>query len=200
MLKNFPHPLWPHIRKYPAMYLGEVSLTALLHYVSGWRSATHAYEIEDIALPMPKDINVWVSYRLGLVPSARDWCKMILSREPDEVKAFELFFQFMDEHAVREGVQIAYHPSVTTTFREGDDSRWTTQTSRISLISYTLDKGFFVHYEPDLICNYDGPEFYPSLNWLENITGYSFDELVITDPVRFAQVAFLNPEDENYGE
>ncbi len=41
---------------------------------------------------------------------------------------------------------------------------------------------------------------YPSLNWLENFTGYSFDELVITDPVRFAQVAFLNPEDENYDE
>jgi hypothetical protein len=83
-------PLWEAIRKHPAMFLGEASLSIFYGFVSGYDLAIAMQpSVSGEPSPVPRDFHDWVAYRLHFYESGRGWKKMILARAPDEAVALE---------------------------------------------------------------------------------------------------------------
>lgn len=177
------------IRKRPGMYLGECSLTALCHAMGGYALALGMHGIKtDANLRLPDDFNDWVAYRLHYKESTSGWKRMILGACGDEVAAFARFFELLDEHAARKSRVVAKVIGLNKTFTVGSEghARAERYPTRISLIAYTDDPGFFVvSDEPGYSLPMAG--FLPSLDWFETFTGIHRSQLTVLDAETFAR-------------
>ena len=170
------------------MYLGECSLSALYHTIGGYALALGVHGIEnDIALRLPHDFHDWVAYRLHYMESTSGWKRMILSACPDEVAAFNRFFELLDQYTARKPKTVATISGLQKTYRSGPAGRERAgrYPTHISLITYTDDPGFFViSNEPG--CDLPaGDSFFPSLDWFETFTGIHRSQLVVVDAETF---------------
>ncbi len=88
------------IRERPAMYLGELSLSALTQFLNGYGICLFLHGIQEKA-PLPRDFHDWVADRLHFSESTRGYTRMILERVPDEAMALRFFFELLDEYCAR---------------------------------------------------------------------------------------------------
>jgi hypothetical protein len=177
------------VRERPALYLGERSLSALWHYLQGYRMSLSVYDMRT-AFPLPPDFHDWVAYRLHFYESTSGYKNMILKRVPEESAALDRFFELLDEHKNRK-------PRIVAQVRGGKEYTWQTlndgrpqepQTgtySTLNLIAYTDDPGFFVSSDD---ADADFPRknnFFSTLQWFGHRFGISRDDLTILDASTF---------------
>jgi hypothetical protein len=169
------------------MYLGECSLSALSGVICGYQMALGVHGIEnDTALRLPADFNDWVAYRLHYKEPTSGWRRMILGASGDEAAAFTRFFELLDEHKARKSRIVAKLVGLQKTYiaRSGEHERMERYPTRISLLAYTDDPGFFaVSEEPG--CALPSNGFFPSLDWFEGFTGIGRSQLIVVDAETF---------------
>jgi len=172
------------------MYLGEPSLTALNGFLTGYSVAMSVHGIpRDTAIELPYDFHDWVAYRLHFYESTSGWKNMILKRCSDEAAAFTRFFDLLDEHAARQSRVVAQLLGFNKTYTTGRKGCEQTKQypTRISLITYTDDPGFFaVSDEPGCSLPF-GYEYFPSLDSFEIRMDVHRSQLTVLDAMAFEQ-------------
>jgi hypothetical protein len=149
--------LLERIRDRPPLFLGEHTITGLLHFLHGYQQAIYEHGIEAPPL-LPRDFNDWAIYRLRFGIRTLSFREMILSQVPDEKAALDRFWELLDEYRARRAITVA-------TIREQqkrDDFPPTT----FSLVVYTDDPGFFVIADAPGRVSHDTNRFFPSLTFL----------------------------------
>lgn len=99
------HSLIETIRVRPGMYLGSNSITALMHFINGYRFAERETEGFSSQSPVPSlfPLDFWFFHefakiKLGFSSSVPGWRNLILEAcGGDEKKALETFFPMFDE-------------------------------------------------------------------------------------------------------
>jgi hypothetical protein len=142
------------IRETPALYLGELSLTGLWHFLHGYHEAELVNGIKAVR-QIPNDFHDWVAYRLHYFESTSGWRRMILGQVPDEAAAFKRFFELLDDHRTRKARIVATLDG--RQFKDGasgpaggtPDIKWKEIPQRLELVSYTEDPGLFLTAEDD---------------------------------------------------
>lgn len=92
------------IRQRPALFLdGDRSLKRVRSFMVGYETgaATTARELTD--QEQFRLFNHWVASRLGYSSTSRGWCNMILERAGSDEKAYEMFFDLLDEFREQKG-------------------------------------------------------------------------------------------------
>jgi hypothetical protein len=88
-----------NIRKRPAMYLGQPSISHLRTFLAGYFFARHQLgQPETEQEKHFSNFQTWVQQRFK-VTTNQSWDKIILFFSQDEQKALELFFELFDEYA-----------------------------------------------------------------------------------------------------
>jgi hypothetical protein len=88
------------IRERPAMYLGELSLSALCHFLNGYEMSLWVHGVQEKP-PLPRDFPNWVADRLHFSENRSGYKNMILERMPNEAMALSFFFELLDEYRAR---------------------------------------------------------------------------------------------------
>jgi len=179
------------IRQRPAMYLGEVSLSGLYHFLSGYDLAFSQLKAKSPEL-IPRDFDDWVAYRLHFHESTAGYRNLLLERLPDEPKALAMFFELLDEYAVRKARVVASvrcHPREPDVFKYGprgnEDLRRMKASEEVKIITYTNDPGFFISYE-DKSAEYPvNKSFVPSLALIDSPYRPDSDFTTIFDAAEF---------------
>jgi len=90
--------LFEQIRRKPGIYLdGDKSLKRLRSFLVGYEcgAATTARELTDHL--HFHEFHDWIAKRLGYTSSSSGWCNMILEKSGSDEKAYEMFFELLDE-------------------------------------------------------------------------------------------------------
>ena len=84
------------IRTNPYIYIGEMSLVKLKSFIDGYIVC----EIEFNEMKSIEEFNGFQAFieNKFCVEGTDSWCTLILSRYDDPVKAFNAFFEFLDEY------------------------------------------------------------------------------------------------------
>jgi hypothetical protein len=81
------------IRKRPALYLGEESITALHNVINGYIHACQIHKLEEEQTKHWIGFHEFIRARTGFYESTSGWCNMLLSvNGQDEAKALAAFF------------------------------------------------------------------------------------------------------------
>lgn len=99
------HSLIETVRRRPGMFLGSNSITALMHFINGYRFAERetAGNSEKTSEPRLFPLDFWFFHefakiKLGFHSSVAGWRNLILETcDGDEKKALEMFFTLFDE-------------------------------------------------------------------------------------------------------
>jgi hypothetical protein len=171
------------IRKRPGMYLGESSLTALYHFLMGYRFAldNHGIPRSNDPTALPDDFHDWVAYRLHFKESTSGWRNMILGRTGSEKEGLDRFFTLLDEYNTRMPHLVAKLVGVQKSYSRicGDVTEQLQYPVSISLITYTEDPGFFALSDTD--DEFPGKGFFPSICWFETFVAER-SRLTVVDP------------------
>lgn len=160
------------IRENPALYMGESTLTALYHFLGGFKTAgyVHRIQLPDI---LPEDFHDWIAYRLHFLESTSGYRRMILQHFPDESVALGRFFALLDEYQTRQAKVVAKvrcHPINPDVFSvDPSDLKERTRlrvAEEINLVVYTDDQGFFVTHDDQAAEHPKSSFFCPALSWL----------------------------------
>lgn len=161
------------IRVRPAMYLGEISLTALYHFMLGYEMAVHRFGPKEKPPELPRHFADWVGYRLHLDSNHSGfWHRAILSRVTDEHQALLRFYELRDEYLHREERVVAtirkdrreYKAGIYSNGKTADHFEELPKSLRI--VVYTEDPGFFLVADDSEQFFYSG-WFFPSFsNWI----------------------------------
>lgn len=179
-----PQSTFEMIRKRPAMFCGEHTLSALNHFIAGysWALETHGVQNPNDPLVIPREFHAWVAYRLHFQESTSGWCNMIKECTNSDVEAFDRFFQLLEEFRVRVPHVVAKLIGIQKQYQRtcGDVTETLQFPDSISLVTYTEDPGFFVltDSEDDLPI----PDFFPCIDWFETFIGAKRTQLTIVDP------------------
>ena len=111
----------------------------------------------------------------------------------DEVTAFNRFFELLDEYTARKPKVVATFSGLQKTYTVGSEGRERTERypTRISLIVYTDDPGFFAVSDEPGYSLPGGDEFFPSLDWFETFAGIDRSQLTVTDAKTFERCTGL---------
>lgn len=92
-------------RKRPGMYLGtDGILSDFVHFMHGWQAAGY-FSSQDIKL-IPDGFQEFVAMRyLGKEMTPMGWYSLILEKEPDERRAFQIFWELLDKYLVSLGYE-----------------------------------------------------------------------------------------------
>lgn len=177
------------IRKTPAMYLGLSSVSALFSFIAGYLLALDLHGVKDDKLQLPEDFDDWVAYRLHYRASRRGWRNMVVETAGDQAEGLTLFFELLDQHAARKGKVIAQLIGLEKSYKAGPpDSQFVDghYPTRISLIAYTDDPGFFVASDEAGV-PWPSRPFCPSLECFLDDIGADQSQLTVIDPETFAK-------------
>ncbi|NJL38971.1 MAG: hypothetical protein HC899_21165 [Leptolyngbyaceae cyanobacterium SM1_4_3] len=94
------------IRQTPGLYLGTASITALRHFLVGYKFARQEMGV----LPTDEELDFYQEFQPWLqiysqVRTANSWDKIILLQSIDEKVAFEYFFRLLAEFRQRDRSQ-----------------------------------------------------------------------------------------------
>ena len=160
------------IRKRPAMYLGEHTLTGLWHFLEGYSFAEQIHQPGAVR-QLPMDFHDWVAYRLHYYDSTRGWRRMILEQIPEEPATLERFYELLDEYRARRPRVVAIiqgHKREYSTIQQGQDPSEAIHTllpETMTLIAYTDDPSLFLSGEESANPPEKARLFYP---WMSRIT------------------------------
>ena len=94
------------LKSRPGMYLGTTTLTNFITWLFGYEEAlkmTGLYSEREILSDGFQDYTA-MKY-LGYTKTAMGWSSLILEKEPDEKRAFDLFWELLDEYLVSHGYE-----------------------------------------------------------------------------------------------
>ncbi len=90
------------IRARPAMYLRTKSVTALSHFIHGYRMACWVHAIaengETATHGLDSEFAEWLAREKALGEGAQDPLYQLVEELGDEAEAFDRFFELLDEH------------------------------------------------------------------------------------------------------
>lgn len=181
--------LLERIRESPGLYIGGKSITGLYHTVLGYELALGMHGIAtDHSLQLPSDFHDWIAYRLHFSESTSGWKNMLLSATSNEGAAFDRFFELLDEYRSRKCRVVAKLLDFHRSYKVGSMENAVTKRypSRISLIAYTEDPGFFVTSDEPGVSMPDD-EFFPSLRRFETFMNVKSSQLTILDADTYQQ-------------
>jgi hypothetical protein len=94
------------IKRKPALYLGNTSITDLRMFILGYRFARSEMGISNSEAESDfyKNFQPWLQNRLS-IRTVNAWDKIILLTSIDEKAAFDYFFQLLDEFIQRDRSQ-----------------------------------------------------------------------------------------------
>jgi hypothetical protein len=87
------------LRRYPE-FSNAKSLKGLRSFLFGYESATGEYRIKDAAAFSDlRPFSDWIARRYGYQrAAARSWYSMIMERTESDEKAFDVFFELLDQY------------------------------------------------------------------------------------------------------
>jgi hypothetical protein len=86
------------IRHRPAIYIdGDRSLKRVRSFMVGYEVGSASTPREFTDRDQFHQFDDWVARRLRYAESASGWCNMILGKAGSDEKAYEMFFQLLDE-------------------------------------------------------------------------------------------------------
>jgi hypothetical protein len=86
------------IRKRPALFCGDESITAVQHVINGYIYACQVHDVEAEQTQHWGGFHEFVRARTGFRESTSGWCNMLLSvNGQDEAKALAAFFVMFEE-------------------------------------------------------------------------------------------------------
>jgi hypothetical protein len=195
---NDSQDILDQLRRRPALYTGEASLSSIEHFLSGYSFAANRYNVgnPDDRLLIPREFHDWVAYRLHFYESTSGWCHMIVSKSESDDVAIERFFILLDQLHQREAHIVArltgYQKKYTrTTYRQENNTLIEDSTATrsypdsIRLVTYKEDPGFFAYSETDDELPVAG--FFPTIELFEILTGANRNMLTILDPKWLAE-------------
>jgi hypothetical protein len=173
------------IRRRPGLYLGEPSLSALYHFISGYTAALGLHRIKE-ETPLPEDFNEWVAYRLHYRESTSGWRNMILGVVHAEDAGVARFFELLDEYVHREPHVVARIVGSQQLYQSGLRGKERMEHfPDISLITYTNDPGFIVIADEPGGHFFCRNTFFPSLHRLQELYGVDLRNLTVLDQATF---------------
>lgn len=90
--------LLAHLKGRPGAYLGKTELSRFVHWVHGYDCAVSAANLSEHYI-LPDGLQEFAAMKyLGKTQTAKGWFTLISETEPDEEKAFWLFFEMLDEY------------------------------------------------------------------------------------------------------
>jgi hypothetical protein len=91
------------IRQSPGIYIdGDMSLKRVRSFMVGYEAGAASTPRELTDQAKFEHFNGWVASRLGY-SSSTGWCNMILERAGSDEKAYNMFFELLDEFRRRRG-------------------------------------------------------------------------------------------------
>ena len=163
------------IKKRPGMYINPISLNQLRHFISGYQSALHIHNIEELK-PFNSSVSFhdWVALRTHYSESTSGWVNMILDQtDGNEEEAFELFFKYLSEYETRKE-RILYELSLP---KQNTPKVWKKTvegyemvevfcylpSATVQIIKYTEDPGVFIRYKDSLGKTIEREDYHSSL-------------------------------------
>ena len=93
------------LKKRPGMYLGKTELSRFVHWVHGYDCAVRAANLSEHNI-LPDSLQEFIAVKyLGKTQTAKGWFTLILEAEPNEEKAFWVFFKMLDEYLLSLGYE-----------------------------------------------------------------------------------------------
>ena len=171
------------------MYVGRKSLRALRDFIYGYQMACniHSIEKDELGLNFPHGFHDWVAYRTHYRESTSGWCNMILETTDSEEQAIDRFFELLEEYARRTPKVVAEILGPTSNIETGLGVP-IPPPSKVELVQYTTDPGFFALYNNEQWHD----QFYPFLGWMYRMYGFSGGDLVIHNQEAYDQLVIAN--------
>ena len=105
-ITEFERMFLASIKRRPGMYLGKTSLTNFANFSDGYAVAMGITNNRSEHMILPGGLNDYAAMKyLGHTKTAYGWFSLILKKEPDEEKAFYIFFEMLDEYLVSLGYE-----------------------------------------------------------------------------------------------
>lgn len=94
------------LKRRPGMYLGTTTLTNFITWLFGYEEALKITGLYSERIILPDGFQDYAAMKyLGYTKTAMGWSSLILEKEPDEKKAFFVFFELLDEYLVSLGYE-----------------------------------------------------------------------------------------------
>lgn len=92
------------LKRRPGLYIGKTTLTGFVGFVHGYKNALMMTKLYSERVILPDGLNDYAAMKyLGHTETSKGWFTLILENEPDEKKAFDLFWEVLDEYLVSLG-------------------------------------------------------------------------------------------------
>ncbi|MDE7289678.1 MAG: hypothetical protein K2N71_09305 [Oscillospiraceae bacterium] len=105
-ITNDERMLLSSLKRRPGMYLGTTALTNFLIWIFGYKEALKITGLYSERVILPDGFQDYTAMKyLGYTKTAMGWASLILEKEPDEKKAFDVFWELLDEYLVSQGYE-----------------------------------------------------------------------------------------------
>ncbi len=94
------------LKRRPGLYIGKTTLTGFVGFVHGYKNALMMTKLYSERVILPDGLNDYAAMKyLGHAKTSKGWFTLILENEPDEKKAFDVFWELLDEYLVSLGYE-----------------------------------------------------------------------------------------------
>lgn len=94
------------LKRRPGLYLGKTTLTGFVGFVLGYKNALMTTKLYSERVILPDGLNDYAAMKyLGHTRTALNCFHIILEKETDEEKAFDLFWKLLDEYLISLGYE-----------------------------------------------------------------------------------------------
>jgi len=176
------------IRQHPGRFLDFKSLTALYHFIMGARMVIGDGKPGDPAwFTIPADFIDWVACRTRHHDLTRGWRRLIIANTTSEEKAYDRFFQLLEEYHHRVPTIIAEITGAPGPEREPYEEE-APPPGPILIVKFTDDPGFFIDYQTPSSRGYCFLKTLQYIEWLKkgtwDIRDHAAYEKILREDVR----------------
>lgn len=94
------------LKRRPGLYIGKTTLTGFVGFVHGYKAALMMAKLYSELVILPDGLNDYAAMKyLGHTETSKGWFTLILENEPDEEKAFDVFWKLLDEYLISLGYE-----------------------------------------------------------------------------------------------